>query len=35
MGDLTFGLAEYFAFFNSERPHQGRREGCLRRDPPG
>ena len=23
MAELTVGLAEYFAFFNSERPHQG------------
>ena len=22
MGELTLGLAEYFAFYNGERPHQ-------------
>ena len=22
MGDLTLGLAQYFAFYNGERPHQ-------------
>jgi putative transposase len=22
MGELTLGLTEYFAFYNSERPHQ-------------
>ncbi len=34
-GDLTIGLTECFAFFNCERPHQGRRGGCLRHDPLG